>query len=124
MMATMHGMPSQLELYEEMRLLSSRMVEAARAGDWEDLIGLERDVTRLRNTLMADLENTNATVADQARKRKLIQRILEDDAEVRRHTEPWMERMRMYLGDGTRRHDGQKAYALGAGKSTPGGFGA
>lgn len=124
MMATMYGMPSQLELYEEMRMLSSRMVEAARAGDWENLIGLERDVTRLRNTLMATLENNNATVADQARKRKLIQRILEDDAEVRRHTEPWMERMRKYLGDGTRRHDVQKAYALGAGKSTPGGCGA
>lgn len=123
-MATMHGMPSQLDLYEEMRLLSSRMVEAARAGDWEDLIGLERDVTRLRNTLMATPESNNATVADQTRKRNLIQCILEDDAEVRRHTEPWMERMRKYLGDGTRRHDVQQANALRSGKSTRGGYGA
>jgi flagellar protein FliT len=53
MMATMHRMPSQIDLYEEMSLLSARMVDAARAGEWDSLIELERDVTGLRNALMA-----------------------------------------------------------------------
>ena len=124
MMATMHRMPSQIELYEEMSLLSSRMAEAARAGDWDNLIELERGVTGLRNTLMATPEDSNVPATDLARKRSLIQSILEDDAEVRRHTEPWMEHVRKYLGDGPRRRDVQKAYAAGAGESAPGSLGA
>jgi flagellar protein FliT len=124
MMATMHRMPSQIELYEEMSLLSSRMVEAARANDWDNLIELERGVTSLRAALIATPDDSNAPATDLARKRNLIQRILEDDAEVRRHTEPWMEHVRQFLGDGTRRRDVQKAYAAGAGESAGGGFGA
>jgi flagellar protein FliT len=120
----MHRMPSQIELYEEMRLLSSRMVAAARGGDWDSLIELERNVTRLRNTLMATPEDNNAPATDLAQKRSLIQRILEDDAEVRRHTEPWMEHVRQYLGDSTYRRDVQQGYAAGAGEPTASGFGA
>ncbi len=124
MMATMHRMPSQIELYEEMSLLSSRMVEAARAGDWDNLIELEHGVTSLRNTLMATPEDSNAPATDVARRRSLIQCILEDDAEVRRHTEPWMEHVRKYLGDSPRRRDVKKARASGAGEPAPGGCGA
>lgn len=124
MMATMHRMPSQIELYEEMSLLSFRMVEAARASDWENLIELECNVTSLRNTLMKIPEESNAPATDVDRKRSLIQHILENDAEVRRHTEPWMEHVRQFLGDSARRREVQKAYAAGAGESAPGGFGA
>lgn len=124
MMATMHRMPSQIELYEEMSLLSARMVEAARASEWDELIELERGVTGLRNTLMATPEDRNAPATDLERKRSLIRRILEDDAEVRRHTEPWMEHVRKYLGNSTRRRDVEKAYAAGAGEADPGRFGA
>lgn len=124
MMATMHLMPSQIELYEEMSLLSARMVEAARANDWDNLIELERGVTHLRNTLMATTDDNSTASTDLNRKSSLVQRILEDDAEVRRHTEPWMEHVRHFLGDSTRRRDVQKAYAAGAGESSPGHFGA
>jgi flagellar protein FliT len=124
MMATMHQMPSQIELYEEMSHLSARMVEAARGGDWDNLIELERGVTSLRNTLLATPDDNDPPAIDLARKRSLIQRILEDDAEVRRHTEPWMERMRQYLGDGARRGDPQNSYAAGLGEPAAGGFGA
>lgn len=123
MMATMHRMPSQIDLYEEMSQLSSRMVDAARAGEWDSLIELERDVTGLRNVLMAIPDDSNSPAGDLARKRSLIQRILEDDAEVRRHTEPWMEHVRQFLGDGQHRRDVEKAYAAGAGESAAGGFG-
>jgi flagellar protein FliT len=123
MMATMHRMPSQIDLYEEMSLLSARMVDAARAGEWDSLIELERNVTGLRNALMALPDDSNSPASDMARKRSLIQRILEDDAEVRRHTEPWMEHVRQFLGDGLRRRDVEKAYAAGAGEPAAGGFG-
>lgn len=83
-------MPAQIEIYEQMSALSTRMVEAARANDWDKLIDLERAVAGLRNTLMNDEANP-VDPTEAARKRDLIQRILKDDAEVRRHTEPWME---------------------------------
>ena len=93
-------MPSQIELYEEMRLLSSRMAATARAGDWEQLIELERCIRDLRDALLAIADDGGEAATDLARKHGLIQRILEDDAEVRRHTEPWMERILYFLGDG------------------------
>ncbi|MDA8254563.1 MAG: flagellar protein FliT [Betaproteobacteria bacterium] len=109
-------MPSQIEIYEEMRLLSSRMVAAARARDWDHLIELERGVGSLRQALQAAPDDGADT--DLRRKRRLIQRILDDDAEVRRHTEPWMERIRHFLGDNERLHELQKACAADAGDTT------
>lgn len=94
-------MRSQLELYEEMCRLSSHMAAAARDRDWDSLAELERDAGHLRQALLAAPDD-DALAADVARKRCLIQRILDDDAEVRRHTEPWMERVRHFLGDAER----------------------
>lgn len=114
-------MPSQIELYEAMSLLSSRMVAAARASDWDSLIELERRIAGLRNTLMAVPDDSNSPATDLASKRALIQRILEDDAEVRRHTEPWMERILYFLGDGQPHRELHLASATGSGESsTPG----
>jgi flagellar protein FliT len=80
-------------------------------------------VAALRRTLSTDDDNSDLTADERSMKAALIQRILDDDAEVRCHTEPWMEHVRRYLGDSTRRRDVQKAYAAGAGESASG-FGA
>jgi hypothetical protein len=72
---------------------------------------------------MAGAGRQQCAAVDLARKRSLIQRILEDDAEVRRHTEPWMEHMRQYLGNGVRRRDVEKAYAAGPARPAAGNFG-
>lgn len=109
MMASILSMPSQIELYEEIGVLSGRMVDAARAHDWDALIDLERRVAALRDTLMTSDETLGAAV-DIDRKRLLIQQILQDDAEVRRHTEPWMEQVRQYLGTANRRQRVEHAY--------------
>ena len=114
-------MPSQIELYEEMNLLSSRMAAAARASDWEQLIELERGIRSLRDALLAIADEGREATTDLARKHSLIQRILEDDAEVRRHTEPWMERIFYFLGDGSPRHELQLASTTGSGESTAAG---
>lgn len=116
-------MPTHVELYEEISLLSSRMVEAVRAHDWDKLIELEREVIRLRSTLLTTPEVRDTLAADLARKHSLIQRILEDDAEVRRHTEPWMERVRQFLG-GERLPYLPQPRATDAGEATAGGCGA
>jgi len=96
-MATMLPMPAQIEIYEQMCALSTRMVEAARANDWEQLIDLERSVAGLRETLVYESEGGTIDAFEAEKKRALIQQILRDDAEVRRHTEPWMEQVRSFL---------------------------
>lgn len=110
----MLAMPSQIEIYQEISALSSRMVEAAQANDWDRLVGLEKSITALRNILMADDDNASLTPDDRSLKAALIQRILDDDAEIRRHTEPWMEHVRQFLGGSSQRRRVENAYGAGA----------
>ena len=106
-------MSAQLEIYEQMCALSTRMVEAARASDWERLIDLEHSVADLRQTLLNDGGNVTGNPRESRRKRDLIQRILRDDAEVRRHTEPWMEQVRHFLSGTVRKRQVDQAYGVG-----------
>jgi flagellar protein FliT len=110
----MLSMASQIEIFEEMSALSARMVEAAQANDWQRLVTLEKSVVALRNTVMADDDNGLLSPAELDMKRALIQRILDDDAEIRRHTEPWMEQVRQFLGNSARRKQVESAYGASA----------
>lgn len=110
----MLAMASQIEIYEEMSALSTRMVEAAQSGDWDNLITLEQSVSQLRDILMADVEpNAGLSKVDMSRKAALIQRILNNDAEIRSYTEPRMEHMRKYLGGANQRRKVEHAYGAG-----------
>ena len=100
----MLGMASQIEVYKQMSILSARMVQAARASDWDSLIDLERNVAALRDLLQHTAELDPAAI-ESGEKRHLVQCILENDAEVRRHTEPWMEQVRVFLGHGHKQQD-------------------
>lgn len=106
-------MTTQIEIYEQMRGLSQRMVEAARAHDWDHLIDLERTVASLRDKLLRETSETISDPRDLEKKRDLIQQILRDDAEVRRHTEPWMEHVRRFLAGDARKRQVDRAYGAG-----------
>jgi len=112
-MLNIAAMPSQIETYEQIHALSTRMVEAARANDWDQLIDLEHNVADLRATLLAE-ESNPLDPAEVEQKRRLIQYILRDDAEVRRHTEPWMEQVRRFLGGDARKQRVDRAYGSGS----------
>lgn len=103
---------SALALYESMRAISAQMAEAAGACDWERLVALERDCAGLARRLEAQAEAPPLSADERARKAALIRQILADDAEVRRHTEPWMEQVKRFLGAGARQRDLQRAYGL------------
>jgi len=106
----MLAMPTQIELYQDMTALSAEMVEAARAHDWNRLVALEKSVAALRNGLMGNDDNSRLTATERSRKAAMIQRILDDDAEIRRHTEPWMEQVRHFLGGTAVRQKVARAY--------------
>lgn len=93
---------TNLALYESLSRLSAAMVSAAQANDWERLCELEAKVARLRDALAAPLRLSAAGAEDTARKIELIHHILDNDAEIRRHTEPWMESVRRFLGGATK----------------------
>ena len=106
----MMRMSSQIEIYQEMSALSAQMVAAARDQDWDHLVELEHAVASLRNTLVAEDESADMTSEERSLKAALIQRVLDDDAEIRRHTEPWMDHVRQFLGDGARKRLVEQAY--------------
>lgn len=106
----MSPMPVQISRYQQISTLSTQMVEAARAGDWDNLVVLERAVVVLRDALMTDDDNGALSEQDLELKAQLIQRILDNDAEVRRHTEPWMEHLRQFLGGASKRRQVERAY--------------
>lgn len=104
---------NDLALYESMSALSAQMAAAAAACDWERLVALEHDCAGLAQRLESAGEPPAVlTREEQARKRNIILRILADDAEVRRHTEPWMEQVKCFLGAGARHRDLRRAYGL------------
>lgn len=104
---------SGLALYESLGVLSAQMVEAANACDWDRLVSLERDCAGLAHHLEKK-EPLPLSEAERARKRALIRQILADDAEVRRHTEPWMEQVKQFLGGGARERTIRRAYGASA----------
>lgn len=108
-MINIAAMPSQIDIYEQMHLLSTDMVEAARSNDWDRLVDLERNVAALRIMLAAE-ENNPLAPHEVQQKHRLIQHILQDDAEIRRHTEPWMEQVRRFLGGDARKQRIDRAY--------------
>lgn len=111
-MINIAAMPSQIDIYEQIHALSTHMVDAARSNDWDRLVDLEHNVVALRTRLMAE-ENDPLEPGEIEQKRRLIQYILQDDAEVRRHTEPWMEQVRRFLGGDARKQRVDRAYGTG-----------
>jgi len=111
---------SALAMYESMGSLSARMVQAAAANDWERLADLERSCAGLARQLEAGAEPAAALDARlRARKAQLIRQILADDAEVRRHTEPWMAQVRQFLGGGARASSVRRAYGAHSDPNRP-----
>jgi flagellar protein FliT len=101
-----------LEVYGSISMKTTEMLDSAKQGDWDRLVALEQDygvlVARLK---CADADAPAATDADFARRKMaLIRKVLADDAEIRRYTEPWMHQLDVYLGTARQQRQLQRAY--------------
>jgi len=76
---------------------TGEMTEAARAGEWDRLAALEGRCAAVVATLKAAAP-IQLPPEMQRQKVELIQKILADDAEIRRYTEPWMHKVQTLLG--------------------------
>ena len=86
-----------LGAFESIATLTGEMCKAARAGEWDKLALLEARCAAVVAVLQA-ASPIQFPPHLQRRKAKLIQKIMADDAEIRRYTEPWMEKVKTFLG--------------------------
>jgi flagellar protein FliT len=106
-MASRHDV---MDCYEKIAPLTGRMLELARAGDWEGLMQLEQQfrscVERLKEIeLAAPLEPSQLV-----RKHNLLSRILADDAEIRDIVTPELAQLSSLLGNMHRQQHLNHAY--------------
>ena len=80
-----------LNYYQAIEKASQDMLDAARAGNWDEVLKLEGACA----LLISQLKNTAAKKPlgdDEVQfKSRIMQRILVNDAEIRQLAEPWLE---------------------------------
>jgi flagellar protein FliT len=80
-----------LNFYEAIERASADMVDAARNGNWDEVVKLEGACA----VLIAQLKNAAHSESLQAEeskvKSRIMQRILLNDAEIRHLAEPWLD---------------------------------
>lgn len=84
-----------IELYQSVADASRRMLEAARAGDWDRLVGAEAECARRVAALRARQAATGAAIeaGEDPDRMRLLREILAHDAEIRELTTPWLKRL-------------------------------
>jgi flagellar protein FliT len=79
--------------YARMAELTERMLAAARAGDWDQLVALEQQVAAQARRLQQDEPRQPLQGELRERKVDLIRRMLTADREIRDLTMPWMAQL-------------------------------
>jgi flagellar protein FliT len=102
-----------LAVYEDIAQLTRRMLEAARGGQWDALIELERDCGRRFAHLLSGEPQQPDDADYRNRKAALIRGILDDDAEIRLLVEPWLAQLSMLIGSSRQQSRLHDAYRPG-----------
>lgn len=87
-----------LNFYTAIEHHSRQMLEAARGGDWRQLAALENACAVLIAELKVAADRAPLEPEAARRKAHIMQRILRNDAEVRRLAEPCLEELERTLG--------------------------
>jgi flagellar protein FliT len=99
-----------LDLYGSISDKTAEMLDSAKQGDWERLIALEHEYSALIERLQRTDISPPANAGFRERKVTLIRKVLADDAEIRRYTEPWVNQLDLYLGSARQQRQLQRAY--------------
>ncbi|MFH1493284.1 MAG: flagellar protein FliT [Pseudomonadota bacterium] len=93
-----------MQRYETVAQLAGKMLEAARHGQWDELVVIEQQRSEVLSELMMDAAQGKIpdVVADQVA--RLITPVLEADAEIASLAKEWQEELKGLLGSlGTER---------------------
>ncbi len=91
--------PELLNYYEAIERASTDMLEAARAGHWDEVVKLEGAcgllISQLKHAAQEPADGAAAEPASARQtaqiKSRIMQRILVNDAEIRHLAEPWLQ---------------------------------
>jgi len=89
---------SILAIYENLWLLTQKMLSAAQNGDWDSLIEGELKRNALVERLMAQTEKVITDTVEQQKTSEIIQHILAADREIKTLTEAWKGELQEILG--------------------------
>lgn len=99
-----------LDIYGSISAKTGEMLDAARNSDWDRLVALEQDCRALIETLRRSDAGAGAGARFVQRKVALLRKVLADDAEIRKFTEPWMTQLEAYLGNARQEYRLRRAY--------------
>jgi flagellar protein FliT len=80
-----------LSYYEAIEQASAEMLDAARAGNWDQVVKLEGACVLLISQLKHAARGKDLGPEEAQLKSRIMQRILVNDAEIRHLAEPWLE---------------------------------
>jgi flagellar protein FliT len=80
-----------LNYYEAIERASADMLEAARSGNWDEVVKLEGACAVLISQLKHAAKEKALQAEESKLKSRIMQRILLNDAEIRHLAEPWLE---------------------------------
>lgn len=88
-----------LNYYEAIERASADMLDAARNGNWDEVVKLEGACAVLISQLKHAAQKQSMREEEGKLKSRIMQRILLNDAEIRHLAEPWLEDLdRMMAG--------------------------
>jgi flagellar protein FliT len=87
-----------LSTYDSLSATTACMLAAARSGDWDRLVSLEKDCATLVAKLSALETDAPLPAGVRDRKAALIRKVLADDAAIRDITQPYLKRLEAMLG--------------------------
>lgn len=87
-----------MSTYEAMQTLTSQMVEAASASDWDQLADLERRCAAHVQTLKNHADDLPMSGEHRVTKIQIIRKLLDDDRKIRDLTMPWMAHLSAMIG--------------------------
>jgi flagellar protein FliT len=79
-----------LDYYRAIEDSSMKMLQAARARDWDGVVRYEGACAVLIEQLRFRSQSERLAAADREEKTRIMQRILKNDAEIRLLAEPWL----------------------------------
>ncbi len=80
-----------LSYYEAIEKASADMLEAARQGNWDQVVKLEGACVLLISQLKSAAQGNQLSTEESQLKSRIMQRILVNDAEIRHLAEPWLD---------------------------------
>jgi flagellar protein FliT len=82
-----------LTFYEAIERASADMLNAARAGNWDEVVKLEGACVLLISQLKNAARQNDLKPEEARAKSRIMQRILVNDAEIRHLAEPWLQEL-------------------------------